>query len=427
MIAYNKPKIKGTMFALGSALLFSSTAYAATTNTPYGHDTYAESIESDDKGLIESLTGFKYNETPFLQSLGVKLGGWVDIGFTGNPTHSSGSNGPVTFNNGPNEFRLHQVYGYIEREVNTNTDTFSVGFRADLLYGADAGYTFASNFDADENFVGRLLDPNKQHQLAFPQAYVNIYVPVGNGLTFQVGHFYTLIGYEVVPSAGNFFFSHAYTMQYAEPFTHTGALAIYPVNNNITVKGGVVTGWDAHFNQPANFLGSISYTTDDERTTLTGAVVSGSTESVYSTGIGAGTAKVDHNRTMYSLVLEHSFTDRLHYVLQHDHGNQEKTTFERAAQWYGVNQYVFYDILHNLTAGLRMEWFRDDDGVRINGFTDNYIGVTGGLNYTPIAGFTIRPEVRYDRSTSNRRIDRAFNNGKDNDQILLSVSGIFRF
>ena len=66
-------------------------------------------------------------------------------------------------------------------------------------------------------------------------------------------------------------------------------------------------------------------------------------------------------------------------------------------------------------------------GARVNGFTDNYIGVTGGLNYTPIAGFTIRPEVRYDRSTSGRNINRAFDNGKDNDQILLSVSGIFRF
>lgn len=239
MIAHNKLKITGTMLALCSVFIFNSTTYASSIKTaaassdatiaPYGHDSYAELTESDDKGLIESLTGFKYNETPFLQSLGVKLGGWVDIGFTGNPDNPSGSNGPVTFNRGPNEFRLHQVYGYIEREVNTNTDTFSVGFRADLLYGSDARYTYASNFDADENFVGRILDPNNQHQLAFPQAYANIYVPVGNGLTFQVGHFYTLIGYEVVPSAGNFFFSHAYTMQYGEPFTHTGALAIYPL------------------------------------------------------------------------------------------------------------------------------------------------------------------------------------------------------
>src|SRR5690606_903042 len=105
-------------------------ASSDTTTAPYGHETYAEPADGD-KGLIESLTGFKYNETPFLQSLGVKVGGWVDIGFTGNPDNPSGSNGPVTFNRGPNEFRLHQVYGFIEREVNTNTSTFSVGFRAD--------------------------------------------------------------------------------------------------------------------------------------------------------------------------------------------------------------------------------------------------------------------------------------------------------
>jgi len=404
--------------------IFASSA-CATEDMPYDHGTYVKPPETDDKGLIESLTGFKYNETPFLQLLGVKVGGWVDIGFTGNIDNPSGNNGPVTFNRGPNEFRLHQVYGYIEREVNKNTDTWSLGWRADMLFGSDARYTFASNFDADENFTGRILNGTSQHQLAFPQAYADIYLPYGNGITVSLGHFYTLIGYEVVPSAGNFFFSHAYTMQYGEPFTHTGVMVSYPVNNNIMLKGGAVTGWDAHFNQPANFLGSVSYTTDNERTTLTGSLITGSTETANSTGVGP--AKADHNRTLYSLVLEHSFTDRLHYVLQHDHGNQEKTAFQRAAQWYGINQYVFYDILHNLKAGLRMEWFRDDDGVRVNGFTDNYIGVTGGLNYTPIAGLTIRPEIRYDRSTSDRKINRAFDNGKDNDQILLSISGIFRF
>ncbi|MDR4516623.1 MAG: porin [Nitrosomonas sp.] len=425
MIAHNKKfKTTGLMLVLGGIFALSSTAYAIV-EKPYGHDSYAETSSAEDVGLIESLTGYKYNETSFMKALGVKFGGWAEIGFTGNIDNPRGNNGPVTFNRGPNEFRLQQVYGYLEREVNKNTDTFSIGFRADLLFGSDARYTFASNFDADENFTGRILNGTSQHQLAFPQAYVDVYVPVGNGLTVSLGHFYTLIGYEVVPSAGNFFFSHAYTMQYGEPFTHTGAIATYPVNNNITVKGGVVTGWDAHFDQPANFLGSISYTTDNERTSITGSLISGSVESRF--GTGTGDVKVDHNRTLYSLVLEHDVTDRLHYVLQHDHGNQEKTAFGRAAQWYGVNQYLFYDILHNLAAGMRMEWFRDDDGVRVNGFTDNYIAVTGGLNYTPIAGFTIRPEIRYDRSTSDRKIDRAFNNGKDNDQILLSVSGIFRF
>lgn len=404
LVAHRKMK-KGLALASCSAFLISTAAFA---DIDYGHETHIEP-SPDEVGLVESLTGYKYNESSFMQSLGVKFGGWTEIGFAGNTGNSKGTNGPVTFNDGPNEFKLHQVYGYIERAVDTTSNTISFGFRADLLYGTDARFTTASNFDSN------ILNNTSERMLAFPQAYVDVFMPIGNGVTATIGHFYTLIGYEVVPSAGNFFFSHAYTMQYGEPFTHSGAYLTYPLTNNITLKGGAVTGWDAHFNQPVNFLGSASYVTDDERTSLTASLITGSVETAIPTD--------DHNRTMYSIVLEHDITDRLHYVLQHDLGVESSTSTLPASEWYGVNQYLFYDILHNLAAGLRMEWFRDADGTRVNSFSENYIGVTGGLNYTPIAGFTIRPEVRYDRSTENK----AFDNFKDNDQIMLSVSGIFRF
>ncbi len=401
LFAHNKRfKNKGLTLALCSAFFITSLAHA----------------EEDEVGLIESLSGFKYNETNFMQSLGVKFEGWTELGFTGNVSSGSGTNGPVTFNDRPNEFDLHQVYGVISRDVNRETDTWSFGFRFDLLYGTDARFSSASNFDTN------ILNSTGDRQLVFPQAYVDIFMPIGNGITASVGHFYTIIGYEVVPSAGNFFFSRAYTMQYAEPFTHTGVLLDYSVNDNITLKGGVVTGWDAHFHQPANFLGSVSYTTDNERTTLTGSLITGDIRDA----AGTGTSSDERNRTLYSLVLEHDITDRLHYVLQHDHGREESNGFRGAAQWYGVNQYLFYDVLDNLAAGVRMEWFRDDDGTRglsAPGISDNYIGVTGGLNYTPIAGLVLRPEVRYDRSTKNQ----AFHNGSDNDQMLISLSGIFRF
>lgn len=419
MVTQTKMRMKELTLAVCGAFLVSSLAHADTSTTsttkPYGHQSYADLVDEiagdEDVGLVESLTGYKYNESSFMQALGVKFGGWTEIGFAGNTgtSKSSHGNGPVTFNDGPNEFKLHQVYGYIEREVDTTSKSISFGFRADLLYGTDARFTTASNFDTN------ILNDTNQRKLAFPQAYVNVFLPVGNGLTATMGHFYTLIGYEVVPAAGNFFFSHAYTMQYGEPFTHSGGYLTYQLTDNITLRGGAVTGWDAHFNQPVNFLGSVAYATDDERTSLTASLITGSVET--------GSPHDDHNRTMYSIVLEHDITDRLHYVLQHDLGVESGTSTNSSAEWYGVNQYLFYDIMHNLAAGLRMEWFRDDDGTRVNSFAENYIGVTGGLNYTPIAGFTIRPEVRYDRTTENN----AFDNFRDNDQIMLSVSGIFRF
>ncbi len=368
---------------------------------------------AEDKGLVENFTGFKVNETPFMQSLGVKFGGWVDIGFAGNPHGpKNSSNAPVTFNDGANHFNLHQVYGFIEKEVNVGGKEWDVGFRADLLYGRDARFTFATNFDRT------ILGDDPKHQLVFPQLYASVYAPYGNGITATIGHFYTIMGYESVPSPNNFFFSRAYTMQYGEPFTHTGALLSYPVNENITIQGGVVTGWDAFFRQPANFLGGVSYTTDDERTALSATLITGSVET--------GGLNNDHNRTLYSIVLEHDITERLHYVLQHDHGIEQKTSASHSASWYGINQYLIYDIAANLGAGLRFEWFYDKDGARVlaDGRKEHFIAITGGLNYKPIAGLTLRPEVRYDLATENNTVYR---DGRKGDQVLLSISAIFHF
>lgn len=406
---HKKFNIKKLSLVMGGIFLYSSLALA---DTDFGHDTHTAQAPLE-KGLIENLTGFDVNKTSLLQRTGVKVGGWTEIGFAGNVRGSKdGTNGPVTFADEDNSFNLHQVYGFFEREVNTSGG-WDVGFRADVLYGTDSRFTTSRNFDTD------ILNTSHDRNIAFPQAYLDIFMPIANGITAKVGHFYTIIGYEVVPSTGNFFFSHAYTMQYGEPFTHSGVLLSYPVNSNISVQGGVVTGWDSNFEQPANFLGSAAYTTDNERTTVTGSLITGD---VRTRGLNIND---DHNRSMYSIVLEHDVTDRLHYVLQHDLGVEEKTAFMGSSKWYGLNQYLFYEHTHKLSSGVRVEWFRDEDGARVagNGLGENYIGVTGGVNYKPIQGIIVRPEIRYDVSTKNN----AYNGGRDDDQLMLSLSGIFKF
>ena len=53
-------------------------------------------------------------------------------------------------------------------------------------------------------------------------------------LSIKAGHFFTLIGYEVVGATGNFFYSHAFTMNNSEPFTHTGVLGTYDLGDGYT-------------------------------------------------------------------------------------------------------------------------------------------------------------------------------------------------
>ncbi|WP_020159455.1 porin [Methylobacter marinus] len=390
MLTHHK-KHHGWPLTLCSALLCSSLAQA------------------DDKGAIESLTGFNINETAPLKDLGINVGGWATAGIAGNPDDpESRTNGPVTFNNRANEFNAHQLYGFIEKAVNEEGGKWDLGFRADIVYGIDAFYTTQANFD--DNLISD--GSSRLYKLAFPQAYATVFAPIGNGITTKIGHFYTIIGNEVVTAPDNFFFSHAYTMQYGEPFTHTGILSSYPVNKNISITGGVVSGWDSFFQEPANFLGGVTYTTDNERTSVAFSLITGDVNK-----------DDEHNRTMYSIVLNHDITDSLHYTLQHDMGIEEKSLGADSGKWYGINQYLTYDINEQLGAGMRLEWFRDEDGFRVNGNSDHYLAATVGLNYSPMSWLTLRPEVRYDHSTENA----AYNDGFSNDQVLISADAIVHF
>jgi len=371
------------------------------------------------QGAIESLTGANINDTQALKNAGIEVGGWASAGITyasHNGDHHS--NGPVLFNDRNNEFQLNQTNLFIERAIDSSKNDWQIGGRVDFMFGTDAKRTQATGLD--NQILGSTNNKAfNQYDVAFPQAYLELYAPVGSGLTVKAGHFYTTIGYEVVTSPDNFFYSHAYTMLYAEPFTHSGVMASYDINDNLSVYGGAVTGWD-NFRENGgdwSFLGGANLSTDDEKTSLAVSIITGEN----------GDDSVDQNTTMYSIVLSHDITDNLHYVFQHDLGiTEDGAGTGDDSDWYGINQYLTYDINDQLAAGLRAEWFSDSDG-RISGsYGANYYAVSAGVNYSPVEWLKFRPEVRYDWADANGA-GAAYDNGNENDQIAVSMDMILTF
>ena len=404
-------------------------------------------------GLLGAV-GADPNEAKFMKDHNLKFGGWLEssVGANMNGDSGDGFNGPVTFNDRTGEVQLNQLYFYFQKVVNVNSDTFDFGGRVDFMYGTDAiftqaygnAYTNRGNWDLhltgrDERFYG----------IALPQAYAEFNLPVGNGLDVKLGHFYTLIGYEVVTSPDNFFVTKPYTMQYGEPFTHTGILANYAINDNWNIAAGAVTGsntggWDGNFDRGLGnwaFLGGITWTSDDAGTSL--AVTSTAGE-VAENNSGAW--------NMYSIVGKHNFTDNLHYIIQHDYGFADNVGAPDSdngnAEWYGINQYLIYDINDKVSAGLRAEWFRDHNGYRVNGpgrcfaaagnigtnFAcpngasyplegSGYYAITAGLSYKPTPWLNLRPNIRYD-FTDNVK---AFDNGNGRNQLLLTADVVITF
>ncbi len=336
---------------------------------------------------------------------GWTAGGWINGGIMINDTNNRTSrNDPVPFSNPAGEFLANQVWGYVGKEANNGGCGWDWGARLDYVFGADGPDTQAFG-DGSWDFG---WNPGGEYGSAIPQLYGEV---AYNDLNIKLGHFYTIMGYEVVQAPGNFFYSHAYTMNYGEPFTHTGLLAEYAYDCNTTLWGGYVMGWDTGFDNHSDsstFLGGISrQITDNVNVTYT--VNAGR----YGNGIGpSGNLG---NIFMHSLVLDVQLTDRLNYVLLHDLAINDVPGVGpfgnlAGAEWYGVTQYLFYRINDCWKGGFRFEWFDDSDGLRIAAVNDglndlHYFAATVGLNWTPTANIIVRPEVRFDWATSHSDMD----------------------
>jgi hypothetical protein len=370
----------------------------------------------------------------------ISVRGWLSGGYTANfDDPASNFNGPVTFND-RDEPQFNQGYLVLERAVDTECYGWDIGGRVDLLYGSDYRFTTARGLDAEDDFTSK-WHTNRFYGLAMPQAYLEAAV---DQVSIKVGHFYTIVGYEVVTAPDNFFYSRAYTMQYGEPFTHTGVLSTWTPNEQLTVMTGATLGWD-NFEDvygDVSFLGGVTFTASDGNSKLALAMHVGDEEQT------AGTVTPNDERLIYSVVYNRSLTDRLSWVLQHDHGWQDRA-FGGAdtAEWYGINQYLTYKIDCCWSFGARIEWFRDDDGFRVapagdfgalgasnnpasaGGFEGNFWAVTTGVNYKPTGNLTIRPELRYDTydGRPNAAGSEPFDDGSKDHQWLAAFDVIYLY
>ncbi len=383
------------------------------------------------------------------------LTGWIDGGIMGNnQAPATHFNGPVTFPDVDNG-QLNQFYGILQRtpaDMSKNCGWF-FGGNVDFFWGSDYFFTTAAGLDGTS--IGNVPRWGTsttagggdafRYGFAMPQLYAETDY---DDLKVKWGHFYTIIGYEVVPAIGNFFYTHSYTMQYAEPFTHTGVLASRNINDNWSWSAGIVSGWnDFNFQDGVQFLGGITYS-DKEYGSLAFSIVTGDESDFNIPGVTP-----ESNRTMYSIVWTRNLTSRWTYVLQHDLGVQQNTQGfnaldRKTAQWYGINQYLFYKINCCWTLGWRFEWFDDPQGYVVTGlrsgntdaqfrFPGSFYETSLGLNYKPNGNLTVRPEVRYDwydgpggfvaPAVTGNPPNQPYGDNFNKNQFLFGLDAIYQF
>lgn len=362
-----------------------------------------------------------------LEDSPVKLYGWIQNSFTGNPGQpKDGYNFGVNPNYLANQWMGNQYYLVLENALEQE-DEINFGFRVDSLFGHDANWN---------HMVGVL-----NNAYPFPwfagwdpaQFYGEVHLPVltEGGVDVKFGRWYTLHGYEVVPATGRPLLSVPYMFAYGQPFTHVGLMTTWHVNDQLNVYNGTTPGWDRFFN--ANYkwgyMGGFAWTSKDEKFNLTMiySLSSGQFPSYFNEdtptfpygqawpGYRPGQNNVFYSgsyRNFLTTVMSYKWSDKLTQVVETDQGFENSVAGigpfgqtqdvpenypAKNVTWYSFGNWFLYNFNDKLTGVWRSEVFWDPTGAR-TGLQNNYYGQTLGLIYKPKDWLWIRPEVRYDWS-----------------------------
>jgi hypothetical protein len=407
----------------------------ATDGYPYkaGHCRTGRCREDKEESLADVVMPPLWTLVP--QDGRVRVRGWLDAGDVYNASNpTSKYNGPYSAVDRNRELTFNQGYLIAER-VRPADGSFGFGMRTDLLFGEDFFLPQSRGFETNRD--GSLKWNGTYYGLAIPQAYLELGTDIWS---LKLGHFYSPVGYESVMSLDNFFYTHAYSYMFGQAYTLWGGLLAVQWSKNWQVIGGLTNAWDTldgNFND-LNAIYGVKYTPDCQKFWASYMLISGKNDS-NPAGL-PGVPTVAGNRTLNSLLIgvtPGGPDGRWEYVVHGFYGWQEDgTNHGDFALWYGVDQYLYYRLTQTLRLGTRFEWFRDDDGTRVGlnrpnnpnkpPLPGNYFSLSGGVNWIPHPNVIVRPEIRWD-FTNNTAGNKAFNDGRTSQQLLVAGDVIIRY
>jgi hypothetical protein len=364
---------------------------------------------------------------PALDSANINLYGFIEAGYTFQFSQPPrGFIAGNVFNTAQARMKLDQADFNIERTVDpaaaAKNHTIDVGGRVEMMYGFDMAkiHSNGMGFYGGGGFAGSgRQDPEDQFDI--PQAYVDVALPVGNGLTIRAGKFVTLMGYEVIDAPSNPLYSHSYLFGYAIPFTHTGIMGKYALSDQLTVWAGITRGWNQSLkdnNGAIDFLGEVSWTP-----TANDTVIVNASEGPQATG------DCGDYWTVLDFIYTHKFNDKLSMTVNADYGDAPHALHPKSAQWGGVAVYGQYVMSDYVTFNARGEWYDDYNGLTLGAVP--YLSVyeaTLGATITPmpandiLKNFQVRPEIRFDYADH-----KAFDFATDRYQFQFAVDAFFNF
>ena len=368
------------------------------------------------------------------------LSGWIEAGVTGNFSDPSDrQNFGRLLDDRSNEPLLNQLVISAERQLDpAGSSGFDWGAKLQLFYGSDARYLHSTGL------LDLATDDTVQPDI--PEAWFLAHFPISGtagGLDLKLGKFMNCFGADMSDPRTNVFYSRSYIFNFGCPFYGTGALATLHALPELEFYASVDRGVNVALednNDSVSFYGGLG-----------GSFAEGKVSYAALTHIGPENPGDNHDfRYLSDVTLTWKPAPRFTSITDLNYVYEE--AFD--ARGYGIAQYLTYEINRWLTASIRGEVWRDEDGFFVAQFASNndflhfergddtvfdprtvgggvttYGALTVGVTIKPpvpkpLTGLMIRPELRYDRALNG---SHPFNDSSDQDMLTAAMDLVITF
>jgi hypothetical protein len=338
----------------------------------------------------------------------------------GHPSTGAASQPINQFNNRHDEFSFDAAKIEIGK---TPGGPGEAGFQFEMLYGQNADIlrrgspTRITDVDgdgtADVISVGAFGDSDMGVFVQEAYASYNL-----GGVTWKLGKFETLLGYEVLDSYKNPNITHGVLFTWAIPLYHTGLLASGNFSEAVTWSLGLTDGFNnvIENNDGKAIVGQLAFTSGPFFAALNGFFGSEASEGSDS----AVTQGSVDDFWIFDGILTFAPSDSMSFWVNADLGTVEDLPLVDSAtlavpvgdddpEYWGVAVGGKFKITDKLGFALRGEYFEDDDNIRgtafgligVDGADIEILTATGTLSYAFTQNLLLRGEVRWDQADNS--------------------------
>lgn len=352
---------------------------------------------------------------------GTTISGYVDVGVQYNlgdqsrysslPPYANNYNG----NTGRDGFALKAINIALEKPL--DDAPWAAGYRIELNAGDDSIH--GTEFYQDEGGSGDA----GSGWVGVRQAYIALRTPVGNGITWKLGVFDGVTGYESNTGYANPNITRSYGY-IINPTTFLGLIGSYSIVDGVSVQLGIANrgSYQGHGQTDDNlsskdYIAAISLSAPESWGWLKGSALNVQTVQAFDNeGVNIYSANASLATPVAGFKLGLAYDTYVSLADSHD------------GSIYGV--YATYQATDKLSFALRGELIDAQELAFDNTFGDFGKGyeLTATVQYDLWANVITRAEFRWDRYESkNNLIGGSFSNNETQNAFLLALNAVYKF